>query len=130
MWNVLVVDDNFINRKLIVEILKNKAACDVAASVPEAREAYDLSVKESRPYDIIFLDVAMPEVSGLELLKYIREDERRRGILLGHGVPIVMVTAFKDHFLKAFSSGCDDYILKPFTSVDLLSKAEEHIKPK
>ncbi|HAJ57527.1 MAG TPA: hypothetical protein DCL35_07150 [Candidatus Omnitrophica bacterium] len=130
MWNILVVDDNFLNRKLILEILKNKAVCDSAASVQEAIEAYKLSCQQNKPYDMVLLDIAMPEVSGIEFLKYVREDERKKGILLGKGVLIIMVTAYKEHFLKSFDFGCDDYILKPITSDVLMTKVEKYLSGK
>jgi two-component system chemotaxis response regulator CheY len=128
MWRVLVVDDDILNRKLILEILKGKAACDVAADGQEALIAYARSVKTKRPYQVILLDVSMPEVDGMEVLKSIRADEAKRGIPLGTGIPIIMVTAHKEFFMNSFSTGCDDYILKPFSPSALLEKVEEKIK--
>lgn len=127
MWKVLVVDDNFVNRKFLVEILKGKAVCDVAANGNEALVAYDLSVKEDRPYDAILLDIAMPEMDGIQVLEKIRGNERSRGIMLGDGIPVIMVTAYKQPFMDAFNKGCDDYLLKPIDPDVLINKIEEKI---
>ena len=128
MWRILVVDDNFINRKLLLEILRDKANCDIAAGGQEAIEAYDLSLQEDNPYDAILLDISMPEVSGLDVLRDIRGKEAGRGIELGRGVPIIMVTAFKEPFMESFNLGCDDYLLKPVDVAKLLEKLEAKIK--
>lgn len=130
MWRILVVDDNFLNRKLIVKILQDKADCDIASDGKEAIEAYEISKKENNPYDIILLDIAMPEVDGLEVLKTIRAQEKQDGVMLGDGVPIIMVTAYKSPFLEAFDQGCDDYILKPIFSEKLIAKIKEKLKEK
>ncbi len=130
MWKILVVDDNFVDRKLIVEILKNRADCDIAASAREAVEACNLAINEKKPYDCILLDIEMPEVNGIEFLESVRDIEEDAGIPLGKGIPIVMVTAHKKEFMKAFREGCDDYILKPISADTLIAKLENVIKKK
>lgn len=127
MWKVLVVDDDFVNRKLLVEILKDHAECDVAADGDEAIEAYDLSIKQKDPYDVILLDISMPGKDGMEVLSYIRSSEEKKDVMLGGGVPVLMVTAHREPFLEAFNKGCDDYILKPINAQLLLTKIEEKI---
>jgi CheY-like chemotaxis protein len=130
MRRVLVVDDNFIDRRIILEILKGKAECDLAASGEETVIAYNLSIAEHKPYDIILLDISMSQLSGIEVLKLIRENELKAGVNLGDGIPIVMVTGYKEPFLDAFNGGCDDYILKPITAHGLVEKIENKLKMK
>jgi two-component system chemotaxis response regulator CheY len=122
MLKILIVDDNFLNRKLLLEMLRDSATCDLAVNGKEAMEAYTLSLNEARPYDIILLDIAMPEIDGMQVLGMIRAQEQARGVAVGEGVPIIMVTAFKEHCLQAFNVGCDDYILKPYDKSVLLEK--------
>jgi len=88
----------------------------------EAVEAYTISLNEGEPYDIILLDIAMPEVDGIQVLDTVRSMESKRGVLVGEGIPVIMVTAFKEHFMKAFNKGCDDYILKPFDAATVIEK--------
>jgi len=96
--------------------------CDFAATGKEAIDAYNLSFEKQAPYSLILLDLELPEVNGLEILKKIRESEEAVGIPLGEGIPVIIVTAYEKRFLEAYNRGCDDYILKPIDSVELLKK--------
>ncbi len=122
MWNVLVVDDNFANRELLIEILNGHARCDTAVNGRDAMAQYQLALADGAAYDIILLDIAMPEVDGLEFLKFVRDTEAIAGVPDGEGIPIIMVTAFEKPFMQAFNNGCDDYILKPVDATTLLQK--------
>lgn len=122
MWKILVVDDNFANRQLMVEVLREDAVCDIATNGREAFEAYQLSLEKKDHYDLVLLDIAMPEVDGLAFLNMVREVEKRANVRVGEGLPIVMVTAFDKPFMQAFNAGCDDYILKPIDPGQLLHK--------
>ena len=128
MGKVLVVDDNFTNRLLLIEFLAGKFTCDVAVNGLEAAEAFHLSLETQKPYSLILLDIMMPDVDGIECLKGIREEEKRRGIVLGEGVPILMVTAHESMFMKAFREGCDDYITKPVDPELLFQKIDKLIE--
>ena len=128
MWRVLVVDDNFSNRKLILKILKGISDCDVAANGKEALEAYELSLKEKRPYDIILLDIAMPGMDGMEVLKKLREKEEKSGIKLEKKIPVIMVTAHREPFFDAFKKGADDYISKPIRPEMLIERMKRLLK--
>lgn len=122
MHKILVVDDNFENRQLLAEILREIAVCDFAASGKEAIEAYNLSLKKNETYSLILLDIELPEVNGLEILKKIRESEESAGIALGDGIPIIIVTAYEKRFIEAYEKGCDDYVLKPIDTNILMTK--------
>jgi len=121
MHKILIVDDNFENRQLLAEILREVADCDFAATGKEAIEAYNLSLQKDS-YSLILLDIELPEVNGLEILERIRESEKQAGIALGDGIPVIIVTAYEKRFLEAFDKGCDDYILKPIDTNVLLTK--------
>lgn len=127
MWKVLIVDDKTSNRNLLLEILKDKAACDIARDGTETLTAYGRSVKEEKPYDIILLDIDMPDINGMEVLKRIRQSETDARIEMGKGIPVIMVTAYQSPFVAAFQTGCDDYILKPIKKETLLAKMEEKL---
>ncbi len=122
MQRILIVDDNFENRQLMAEVLREVADCDFAATGPEAIEAYNLSVTQGPPYCLVLLDIELPGISGLEILERIRESEQNAGIALGDGIPVIIVTAYEERFLEAFNKGCDDYLLKPIDSEALLNK--------
>lgn len=121
-WRILIVDDNPVNRKLVAAVLKNTAQCDMASNGKEALEAYKDALRENRPYHLLLLDVAMPEIDGLQVLQRIREDEKSREIPAGKGVIIIMITAHTEPVFSAYNAGCDDYILKPLRPDILLEK--------
>ena len=129
MWKILVVDDDFDNRRLLVEILRDRAQCDVAANGEEACHAFNKAFTENMPYDLILLDVAMPDIDGLQVLERIRSFEEEHGVKLGSGVPIIMVTAHPIAFTKSFVKGCDDFIIKPVKAPVLIEKIENKLGP-
>ena len=113
MKKYLVVDDEALNSKLLREILYGSAWCDCAYNGADALKLFEVAFETNNPYELILLDISMPGMDGVEVLERIREYENERGILLGRGVPIIMVTALKEHFMKAFNKGADDYVIKP-----------------
>ncbi|MEW5895070.1 MAG: response regulator [Candidatus Omnitrophota bacterium] len=127
MWRLMVVDDNERNVELLVEILGDRAQCDVAYNGEDALVAYNRSIEKNAPYDIILLDIVMPGIDGLDVLKAIRAKEEARKIEIGRGVPVIMVTAYKEPFMDAFNKGCDDYILKPVDPDKLVKKIEDKL---
>ncbi len=124
---LLLVDDDFVSRKLLVTILTPYADCDIAVSGDEAVLAYKLSHKEKRPYDGIFLDVMMPGSDGYSALEGIREWERNRSIPSERQVKIIMATSVDEPkmMMKAFHNQCDSYVVKPLVEAKILSAAEK-----
>ena len=123
----LIVDDDLINRKLLTALLKPYGACDISTNGREAVDAVVASMDASTPYDIIFLDIMMPEMNGHESLQEIRRLEAERGASLGKGAKIVMVTALGDsrNVLSAFSEGAEYYLVKPIQQKKLHDLMEE-----
>ena len=124
---VLIVEDDFTARKLMVAYLGKLAQCDVANNGQEAIEAVRCALDEDAPYDLLCLDIAMPEMDGQEALKHIRQLEREYGIKGIDGVKVIMTTAFsdKDNVISAFSTGCEAYIVKPVSRVKLFAEMEK-----
>ena len=117
---ILVVDDQPQNNELLEAYLAPQGYEIVkAASGEEA-----LKKLSGNQIDLILLDIMMPKMSGLELLKILRADEKTRLI------PVVMVTALKDteDKVKALEAGCDDFISKPFDKVELLARVKSILK--
>ncbi len=111
----LVVEDEFLNRKVLSLLLDPYGTVDVAVSGAEAREAFRLALEEGAPYDLICLDIGLPDVDGQQLLREIREVEEARGILPHKAARIFMVTSQGDieNVRRAFANECDGYLVKP-----------------
>ncbi len=128
MWRILVVDDNPNNCMLLVSTLEGLAECDVAENGEEALAAYDKSLAEQKFYDAILLDIAMPGIDGVEVLRRIRAKEEQVATPQGKAIPIFMVTAHKAPFMDSFNTGCDDYILKPIEPDKVIIKIKDRLE--
>ena len=111
----LIVDDEFVGRLLIQELLKKYGPCHIAVNGREALEAVHMALDEDEPYDLICLDIMMPEMDGQEALKEIRALEASRGIHFPRWAKIVMTTALTDSasVLSAMREQCDGFLVKP-----------------
>ncbi|MCI5064978.1 response regulator [bacterium] len=123
----LVVEDDFISRKLLQKILIGYGECDVAVDGEEALSAFDLALADETPYQVICLDINLPKLNGQEVLKKIRARESELGIEGLDGCRIIMTTGRddKESILTAFREGCEAYIRKPFSRAEIIAKLED-----
>ena len=124
---ILIVEDEFVSRKKAHKILSDYGDCDITVNGNEAVEAFRLAAEEGEPYDLITMDILMPDMNGVEALKKIRELEEARNIMLGKGVKVVMLTATRtgESVTSSFHEGCEAYIVKPFNREKLVGALEE-----
>jgi two-component system, chemotaxis family, chemotaxis protein CheY len=120
----LIVEDDFTSRLLLQELLKSYGPSHIAVNGKEAVEAVRAALEANEPYDLICLDIMMPEMDGQEALRQIREQEEARGIPSTHGAKIVMITALSDikNVIAAYKSLCDAYLAKPIQKAKLLEE--------
>lgn len=126
---ILIAEDDLISRKFLFKFLSRYGECDLVVDGVEALDAYLMAVKEAAPYDLICLDIMMPKVDGVKVLKYIRDLETGRGLLPENRSKIIMTTALAEtKFVQsAFDIGCDAYAAKPIDTeklMDVLKKLE------
>jgi len=112
---ILVVEDDFAIRRIISIYLEPLGKCDIAVNGKEAVEAVSAAYEEKNPYELITLDIMMPEMNGIEALKKIREIERNQGIGIGKGVKVIMTTAVSklETVINSYKEVCDAYLVKP-----------------
>lgn len=126
---VLLIDDEVINQKLIKNILKIEPLdIIIADNGTQGLNLYMASIGKE-PFSLVLLDIVMPDMDGLEVLKKIRKEEKVRGIKYGYGnsIPIIMLTASRESWVDAFDAGCDDYLLKPFKKDQVLNKVKDRL---
>lgn len=118
----LIVDDDFFSRRILQAMLSTYGECHVAVDGKEALFAFKQALAEESPYDVICLDIMMPEMNGQEVLKTIRQIEEDRNILGKDSVKIIMTTALDDseNIKSAFRAQCESYMIKPISKSKLL----------
>jgi len=120
----LVVDDDFTNRLVIHEILKSFGNVHIAANGKEAVFAVARAIESGKCYDLICLDIMMPEMDGQETLREIRRLEKENHILPHDASRILMTTALDDprSVIDSFKGLCDGYLVKPIRKARLLDE--------
>jgi len=118
----LVVEDDFTNRLLLQTFLSRYGECHLAVNGKEAVQAFQMATDSRAPYDLICMDILMPEMDGMEAVKQVRALEEAGGVLSTHGVKIFMTTAVNDvkEVIRSFQELCDAYIFKPIDTGELL----------
>ena len=117
MTRVLVADDSSTMRKIILRSLQAVGVKDVTEAA-DGSEAVALFAPGK--FDLVLTDWNMPGMTGLEVLKAVREQDQK--------IPVIMVTteAEKSRVLEAIQAGVTDYLVKPFTADTLREKLEKH----
>ncbi len=100
-YNVLIVDDEFLARKLLTEYVSKVDFLHLVDTCPDATKAMEILNNEN--IDILLLDIQMPDLSGMEMLK-----------LINNRPAVILTTAYSEYAVDAFSLGVVDYLLKPF----------------
>ena len=120
--NILVVDDNLENLKVVCSLLKEKKYLIALAENGERA----LKILEEIKIDLILLDIMMPEMDGFEVCRLIKKNPETENI------PIIFLTAKSEtgEIVKGFQAGGVDYITKPFVKEELFARVNNHIQLK
>ena len=121
----LIAEDHLLSRRILKDILSPKFDCDIAVNGQEAIDSFQLAHESKRPYDVIFMDIMMPIVDGMEALQCIRTLERKMAIPPNLAVKVVMTTALDDPrtVFKSFNvCEVDSFIVKPLSKLKLFKE--------
>ncbi len=121
---ILVVDDELVSRKKMQMIMEGIGECLAVENGTEALNAFRQAWESWVPFDLITLDIVMPDMDGTEVLNEIRKIEEERKIPKDKKVSIFMVTSQseKDTIISCIRAGCDDFITKPFNRETVTKK--------
>lgn len=124
---ILIAEDDFYSRKLMLAFLSAFGDCDVAANGVEAWEAFIDAHDAGTPYRLMCLDIMMPEMDGQEALKKIRDEEERRNVPRHERAKILMVTALDEMkaIMSSYHALCDGYLMKPIDHAMLVEQLKE-----
>lgn len=116
---VLIVEDNELNMKLFHDLLEAHNINTIKAY--DGKNVLNLA-RENMP-DLILMDIQLPEISGLDITKMLKQDTELQSI------PVIAVTAFamKGDEQKIREGGCEDYISKPISVVDFMDKINTYL---
>jgi two-component system chemotaxis response regulator CheY len=119
----LVYEDDYVTGVIMNEILSDYGQCDVAVNGKDGIEKFIKALDENQKYDLIFMDIMMPGMTGQEVVTKIRSLEKDRGICGLECVKIYMNTALDDYsnIMLAFKNQVDGYLIKPIEK-DKLTK--------
>lgn len=123
----LIVEDDFLSRNLLSEFLSPYATCDIAVNGKEAIEILTKAFERNEPYDLVCLDIMMPEADGHKVLNSLRRLEHAKNIAKDKTTTVFMTTALDDaqNIMNAFTIGqCQAYLIKPI----LRERVEAHIR--
>lgn len=120
---MLVMEDEFVSRNVLTEILAPYGHVDAAENGREALEKFQNALQSGAKYDIVFLDIMVPEMNGQDVLRNMREIEQQSGVFALAGAKVVMTTALGDfnNVKTAFKNQCEAYLIKPLDREKVVS---------
>lgn len=126
---ILIAEDDMVSRKFLMKYLRPYGECDTVVDGMEALEAFLMGWDDGEPYELICLDIMMPRLDGLKVLKMIREIEKDKGLINGERAKIIMTTILNDpaNVAEAFQTGCEAYAAKPIDT-NKLSEVMKKLK--
>jgi len=118
---ILIAEDDEASALVIEKFVSDYGISDVATDGKIAMELFETALGSDEPYDLLCLDIMMPHMDGHQVLENCRKMESEKGIDLGDGVKIIMTTCLEDkkNILSSFRQGCESYIVKPVTKIEL-----------
>lgn len=119
-YSVIIVDDEYLAQKLLQDYVSKVGNLQLVATCSNAIEA--MSALKENEVDIMLLDIQMPDLTGLELVKSLEKKPA-----------VIFTTAYSEYAVDAFNLAVTDYLLKPFDFqrfVQAINKAVGHVQPK
>jgi len=112
---ILIAEDDFVSRKILNTQLVSLGEVDCAANGQEALIAVKMAIDNNQLYDLICLDIMMPEIDGIMALKKIRQLEAQKGLNPEKGSKIIMTSAVSDkkYVVAAVQANCNGFLVKP-----------------
>lgn len=124
---VLIVEDDYYCRSMLHDMLRPIAECDIAVNGEEAVFAFKRALEAKKPYDLICLDLVMPEMDGHQTLKELRSMEREMEIHPMSEAKVIVTTVLDDDKETNdafFLGGATSYLVKPIEEKKLMQELE------
>src|SRR5450755_2548 len=123
----LVVEDDFTSRLILQSVLSKYGECHVAVNGKEALAAVSAARKSGQNYNLICMDIMMPEMDGQTAVREIRALEEAEGTMSTLGAKIIMTTGVNDvkSIVESFKALCDAYLVKPIDTGKLIEQIRD-----
>lgn len=115
---ILIVDDDFINRKLLQTLLKKNADVVETQEAENGSDALE-KLKKDPNINLVLLDIMMPIVDGVEFLKIFRSD------MANSHIPVIVLSTDDSRKSEVFDNGANDFLRKPIKEEDLFNKISQ-----
>lgn len=114
---ILIAEDDAVTSRLVESLVAPYGEVHIAKRGSEVISQWEDAVKSDAPFDLIFLDIMMPEVSGQEALELIRDYEKENFIEADKAVKVIMLSSLEDgeNIYQAHLQGCVNYLVKPIS---------------
>jgi len=125
---ILIAEDDVMTRVILQEMLSDVGTTHGAENGREAIEVFTQALKDRDPFDLVCLDIMMPEINGQDVLVRIRKIEEDLGVIPEYQVKVIMITALSDpeNIRKAKEEGhCEAYMTKPVKMDQLLEQIKK-----
>jgi len=121
---ILIAEDDFTSRSILLRMLGDLGECEIAIDGNEAFEAFKSCFGTDRAYQLLCLDIMMPEFDGQQVLQKIRAFEKNNSVEPKDSIKVIMTTALGDSetVIDAFKNGCESYVVKPIAKQLLLEE--------
>lgn len=128
MLRCLIMEDDELSRELLAFQMEPYAQCDLAADGREGVAAFVAAQQAGTPYELILLDIVMPEMDGMQAAKAIRAYEEKQGIAIEHGVRIVVLSSLstpQDVIQAYVAAQSSAHLVKPVQPEKLLKTLQK-----
>lgn len=121
MMKILIAEDDYVSRIFLEKVLSEYGQCDLTINGMEAIEVFIMALEEKNYYDLVCLDIMMPEVDGIKALKMIRKLEKQHDVSDENRTKIIMTTAIDStkEVYDSFEAGSEGYAVKPINTEKL-----------
>jgi len=121
---ILILEDDPTSGKLLTNFLTPHGDCDLVTDGKSAVEFFQKAIRVHDGYKLIFVDIMVPETLGHDVVRLIREVERKEGISLEKKAKVIVTSALSDpdNIIEAFKADCDSYLIKPIRKAKLINE--------